>query len=176
MKKSLIACLLGLVCTSLFAQRIIENPSFEVTKSGIRHVSKIEIDKDETRIHIHDKFMPNWWDMFKKDVFIQCNNEEDKVYLKSIVGHDLGKKIFMPKSGEKTIVLVFPPIDKSIKKIDFNNEIFGISLVKGDKKRNEAKEVPKSVTKWIDDELVKVTTKPIANYNSPKFFNKSQLD
>ncbi len=173
MKKSLIACLLGLVCTNLFAQRIIENPSFEVTKSGIRHVSKIEIDKDETRIHIHDKFMPNWWDMFKTDVFIQYNNEEDKVYLKSIVGHDLGKKIFMPKSGEKTIVLVFPPINNNVKKIDFNNQIFGISLVENDKKLNKTKEVPKSVSKWIDNELVRVTTLPIKDFNTSQFFNKS---
>ncbi|WP_303319130.1 TlpA disulfide reductase family protein [Flavivirga abyssicola] len=172
MKKIIFIFLLGLACNA-FAQKTIENPSFEVAKSGIRHVSKIEIYKNETRIHIHDKFMPNWWDMFKNDVFIQYNNGDDKAYLKSIIGHDLGTRIFMPKSGEKTIVLVFPPISNNVKKIDFNNEIFGISLVETDKKLNKTKKVPKSVVKWIDDELTKVATKPIENYNSPKFFNKS---
>jgi thiol-disulfide isomerase/thioredoxin len=174
MKKNVTVFLLALICAFSFAQKVIENPSFEVTKSGIRHVSKIEIDKDETRIHIHEKFMPKWWDMFTNDVFIQYNNGADKVYLKSIIGHDLGKRIFMPKSGEKTIVLVFPPINKDVKKIDFNNQIFGISLVEGDKKLNKTKEIPKSVVKWMDDELSKVTTKPIENYNAPKFFNKSK--
>ncbi len=173
MKEKLITVLLGIVCSSLFAQKIIENPSFEATKTGIRHVSKIEINKDETRIYIHDKFMPNWWDMFKKDVFIEYNNGKEKVYLKSIVGHDLGEKIFMPKSGEKTIVLVFPPISTKVDKIDFNNQIFGISLVKQIKKLDKPKEVPKRVVKWINDELAKVTTKPIDDYKSSKFFNRS---
>ena len=41
------------------------------------------------------------------------------------------------------------------------------------KELNKSQEVPESVSKWIDNELKKVTKKPLENYSSTQFFNKS---
>ena len=173
MKKIIFILFLGAFSLNVYAQKVINNPSFEVTKSGVYHISKIEIGKNETKIHVLNKFMHKWAVMFKEDVFIQYNNGEDKVYLKSIIGHDLGTRISTPKSGEKTVILVFPPINPNVDTIDFNNQIFGVSLTKSNKKLNKINALPKSVEKWIDDALVKATKKPLEDYNSPDFFNRS---
>lgn len=172
MKTTLLIIFLALLSSNTFAQRVIENPSFEVSNSGITHISKIELNENATRIHIHNIFIPNWWVMFEKDVFIQYDNGA-KINVVGIEGAEFGAKITMPESGEKTIVLVFPPLNEAVKKIDYNNEIFGVSLVKGTKSPNKSQEIPQPVSEWIDKELKKVTKKPLSNFNSTQFFNKT---
>lgn len=172
MKKTIIIIFLVLLGFKTFAQRIIENPAFEVSNSGIRHISKIELNKDATRIHIHNKFIPGWWVSFEKDIFIQLDNGT-KINIVDVDGAKFDEKITMPESGEKTIVLVFPPINEEVKKIDYNNTIFGISLLEGAIKNNKSKKIPQDVSKWIDSELKKSTNKPLANFNSKEFFNKT---
>ena len=172
MKRTTIILFFVLLNSIAFAQRVIENPEFEVTKSGIRHISKIELNKDATRIYINTKFIPNWWVSFEKDVFIQLDNGI-KLNVLDIEGAKFDEKITMPESGKKTIVLIFPPINGEVKKIDYNNEVFGISMVEGTKKPNKSPEIPEHVSKWIDNELKKTTKKPLTNYNTTQFFNKT---
>ncbi|WP_281298542.1 TlpA family protein disulfide reductase [Flavobacterium limnophilum] len=172
MKRTAIIIILVLLNSMGFAQRVIENPEFEVSNSGITHISKIELNKDATRIHIHNKFIPKWWVTFEKDIFIQLDNNV-KLNVLDIEGAKFDEKITMPESGEKTIVLVFPPINDNVKKIDYNNEVFGIALVEGTKKADKSPEIPDHVSKWIDDELKKATAKPLANFSSDQFFNES---
>lgn len=172
MKKTTIILFFVLLNSIAFAQRVIENPEFEVTTSGITHISKIELNKDATRIYIHKKFIPKWWVSFEKDIFIQLDNNV-KLNVLDIEGFKFDEKITMPESGEKTIVLIFPPINESVKKIDYNNEVFGISLVQGTKKSNKSSEIPEHVSKWIDNELKKSTKKPLTNFSSTQFFNAS---
>jgi len=172
MKRTTIILFFVLLNSIAFAQRVIENPEFEVTKSGIRHISKIELNKDATRIYIRNKFIPNWWVSFEKNVFIQLDNGI-KLNVLDIEGAKFDEKITMPESGEKTIVLIFPPINGEVKKIDYNNEVFGISMVEGPKKPNKSPEIPEHVSKWIDNELKKTTKKPLTNFNTTQFFNKT---
>jgi thiol-disulfide isomerase/thioredoxin len=172
MKRTTIIIVLILLNSIAFAQRVIENPDFEVTNSGITHVSKIELNKDATRIHIHNTFLPKWWVTFEKDIFIQLDNNV-KLNVLDIEGAKFDEKITMPDSGEKTIVLIFPPISEGVKKIDYNNEVFGISLVEGTKKSHKSTEIPELVSKWIDKELKKSTNKPLTNFSSKEFFNES---
>lgn len=172
MKRTLIVLVLLMMNFIAFAQRVIENPEFEVINSGITHISKIELNKDVTRIHILNKFIPKWWVMFEKDVFIQLNKEL-KLNVVDIEGAKFGDKIWMPESGEKTIVLIFPPINEDVKKIDYNNEIFGVSLVEGTNKSKKYSEIPEYVSKWIDKELKKSTNKPLTDFGSKEFFKKS---
>lgn len=172
MKKKLIFLLAVLFCTTSFAQRIIENPSFEITNSGIYHISKIECSKDATRVHIHNTFIPKWWISYEKDIFIQLDNGT-KINIIDVEGAKFDEKITMPESGEYDVVLLFPPIPDEVKKLDYNNQIFSVSLVEGAVKNNNSEEVPQVIIKWIDNELKKVTKKPLANFNSKEFFNKS---
>lgn len=173
MKKNTFILIFFILLNSIaFAQRVIKNPEFEVSNSGITHILKIELNKAATRIHILNKFIPKYWVTFEKDIFIQLNKDV-KLNVVDIEGARLGDKIWMPESGQKTIVLIFPPINGEVKKIDYNNEVFGISLVEGTKKETKASEIPEHVSKWIDNELRKSANKPIANFTSLHFFNKS---
>ena len=172
MKRTTIIIIFVLLHSMTFAQRVIENPEFEVSNSGITHISKIELNKDATRIHILNKFIPKWWVTFEKDIFIQLDNNV-KLNVLDIEGAKFDEKITMPESGEKTIVLLFPPINDNVKKMDYNNEVFGIALVEGTKKANKSQEIPEHVSKWIDNELKKTTNKPLANFSSNQFFNES---
>lgn len=174
MKKNIFTLLFALMCTITFAQKVIENPYYEVSKSGIHHISKIELNKTETRVHIHNTFLPKWWVQFKKDVFIIDAATGKRYNITRIEGVEFGKKIWMPKSGENTTVLIFPALDENVKKIDYYNLIYGISLIDDDKKLSKTNSVPDNVTKWIDDELAKVTNAPIKDYNSSDFFNKEK--
>ena len=173
MKKNIFTLLLALMCTITFAQTVIENPSYEVSKSGIHHISKIEINATETRVHIHNTFLPKWWVMFKKDVFLEDYKSKKKYQIIKVENYKLGEKIRMPKSGENTTVLIFPPLDKNVNKLNYNNLVYGISLIDDDQKLSRTNTIPEKVTKWIDDELAKVTKKPIKDYNSKDFFNKA---
>lgn len=172
MKRTTIIIILIVLNSIVFAQRVIESPEFEVSNSGITHISKIELNKDATRMHVHNIFLPKWWVTFEKDVFIQLNKDV-KLNVVDIEGAKFGDKIWMPESGEKTIVLIFPPINDDVKKIDYNNEIFGISLVEGTKKSSKSPEIPENISKWIDNELKKSIKKPLSNFASKEFFNKS---
>ncbi|GAA3648971.1 TlpA family protein disulfide reductase [Flavivirga jejuensis] len=166
----LLTLLLGF---SINAQKTIKNPSFEVTISGITHISKIELNINDTRIYIHSTFLPKWWVNFEKDLFIKDCETGKKYTIKEVEGVAFGERIFMPESGEKTNVLIFPPLDTNVKKIDYSDQIFGISLLKKNKRLVKTKEVPESVSKWLGEELAKVTAPPVKDFNASQFFNKS---
>jgi thiol-disulfide isomerase/thioredoxin len=169
MKKTILSLLLFLITASFFAQTIIEKPDFAVRKSSIYYPEKIELTDKETRFHVRAKILPGWNVTFRKNDFLKdCKTE--KIY--KIIGvedYNLDEKITLPESGEQTFVLVFPPLEKGVKKIDYKHAIYEISLEK--QRSKTANEVPKHVTKWIEKELKKVKTKPITDFNSDEFFN-----
>ncbi|MDR0712110.1 MAG: hypothetical protein LBF67_07190, partial [Prevotellaceae bacterium] len=68
MKKQifLLCILLSLAAHLAAKDRVIENPAYEFSTSGITHISRIELAKDETRVYIHSVFLPNWWVSFSQ--------------------------------------------------------------------------------------------------------------
>ena len=177
MKKIVISVFFLMISVLSYSQtiteerKIIDNPLYEVKSSGIYNVTKIELGDAETRLTIHSTFIPGWWVSFSKDDIIR-DSETGKTYqLTGIEGGELDKQIPMPASGDSTVVLIFPPLDKSVKKIDFGKSVYGISLNESmaDKRGNST--VPVSVSKWLNQELAKVKSKAPIDLNSPKFFN-----
>ncbi len=122
MKKSLIAFLLGLVvCTSLFAQKIIENPDYGYsTVPG--EITKMEILEDATILHFHVKYKPGYWISIPKKTFIKSVGSEEKLFITKTEGIPLNKPYFMPESGETNYKLYFPKLNKSINEIDFGED------------------------------------------------------
>jgi thiol-disulfide isomerase/thioredoxin len=169
MKKALTTLLVILITTPLFAQKIIENPAYDVKRSSIYDVDKIELTETETRVHVRGTIIPGWHMRFRKNDFLKDYKTGKEYTIIKIENHEFNEKILIPESGTKTVVLVFPPLDKGVKKVDFKHAIYGISLEK--QRSDKPKEVPKHVTKWIEEELNKVTDSPIKNFNSNKFFN-----
>lgn len=150
---------------------IIENPSYEIRNTGIYEISKIELTKSSTRIYIHCTFIPHWWVMFSKNDFIRDCKSGQKYNPTGIEGGEFDKYIWMPDSGDSTILLIFPKLEKSVEKIDFNESIFGISLKPGKSLPGDYSVVPAGVTKWIEEELAKTSNKTPCDFNSSMFFN-----
>ncbi|NMH89722.1 TlpA family protein disulfide reductase [Flavivirga algicola] len=117
-KHSFIYLLLMLICTNVFAQKIIENPDYgNSTVSG--DVTKIEILEDATVLHFHIKYRPGYWISIPKKTFIKSVDSEEKLFVTKAEGIPLNKRYFMPESGEVDYKLYFPKLNKSINEIDF---------------------------------------------------------
>lgn len=158
-------------------EKIIENPSFEVTNNGQHDISKIVFSAAETRIFLHTTLYPDSWVKFSKDIFIKELKTGKKHTLISVEGADFGEPIQMDASGEKINTLIFPPLKKGIKKIDYNNMIFGVSLEESDNQKSPKKEsnkIPEYVSEWIKTELSKVSEEPLPNLDSNAFFRKGK--
>jgi len=153
--------------------RVIVNPFYEVKSSGISNVVKIELSDTETQLTIHSTFVPYWWISFtKKEDFIRDPKTGKTYDIKSIVGAELDQQIWMKGSGDSTHVLIYPPLEKTVKKIDFGNAVFGLSLDAGKAgSSHKIPIVPANVTKWINESLAKVKSTAPLDFSSPKFFN-----
>jgi len=99
--------------------RIIENPGYEFTTSGIIYVTKIELGENETRLHAHTIFIPRWWVSFPATTYIEDCATGKKWQATGIINGEFDKQISMPKSGDSTFILIFPPLPESVTKINY---------------------------------------------------------
>lgn len=174
MKKLFFLLALFLLSFNLTVQSVtIDNPSYEVKNTGIDNIVKIELGKNETRVHVYCTFIPGWWVKFEKTDFIQDSETGQRYYPIAVEGTEFDKETFMSRNGngDSLFVLIFPPIDKKIKKIDYgtNNkvQIWGISLDKKQQKKPKAEIIPADVEKWLEEELKKNKT-----YTHNSFFRR----
>lgn len=180
MKQTLLTTIILLLSFWAYSQTIIEkpkviiDPSYEVKSSGIYNIAKIELSDTETRLTIHCTFIPYWWVSFSKEEDIIRDSETGKTYqLTGIEGGELDKHISMPASGDSTIVLIYPPLDNAVRKIDFAKSVYGISLDENKAGKKEASTViPVKVSTWLSQELAKAKRKAPVDFCSTSFFNK----
>ncbi|WP_430814970.1 TlpA family protein disulfide reductase [Carboxylicivirga sp. RSCT41] len=169
----IVFCLL--ISAGGFAQKIktINNPYYEFKSTGLTNISRIELSKEETRVYIHNTFLPNWWVMFTKDDALIDSDTQKQYKVKSIEGAKFDKKLWMPASGDSTIVLIFPPLDKKTKSVDYSDKIFGISLNEDLAGMKPNHTVPFEIEQWMSAELAKCTQEPISNYKGDDFFTQA---
>lgn len=165
-----------LISLSIVAKdRVILNPAYEVSTSGITHITKIIIKKNETQVYIHSTFLPHWWVKFSKKHFIKDTKSGTKLYATTLIGGEFDKEINMSASGDSSFVLIFPALGKATTRVDFGEEektiIFGISLDAKQKKEQQVPQVPLAAQQWMKAELVKAKVKTLVDYSSPKFFS-----
>lgn len=175
---TLFLSLLFIVCiTGLSAKNVVINkPVCEFNSSGITNVARIEIRPTETRLHIHSTFLPNWWVRFSSSVYIEDVDTGERYTVTGMEKGELDKQIYMPASGDSTMILVFPPIDtKKVKKINFKKSdkeiVYGISLNPKDKPAPKGT-IPAEVTQWIEQELKKAKQQTLVDLDSDAFFSR----
>lgn len=173
MKKIIfIFCLLSLLAVNVTAQtRIIESPAYEVKNTGIDNVAKIELTDTATFFTMHATFIPHWWITYDSTEVIRDCATGTEYKIKELRGGVFNQYIWMPDSGDSTVVLVFPPLPASVKKIDYNKHIFGISLDPKLAAPRKPAIVSPAIDKWVNEQLAKAPQKGLANYKSPDFFN-----
>jgi len=178
MKKTILSILFLVFALTpvLGKNRVIDNPAYEVKNSGIDNIVKIELSKTATRVYVKTTFLPNWWIKFPTTTFIEPEGSNEKLFATGIERGGFDKEIYMPASGDSLFVLIFPPLDKSVKKFNYGEDkktmIFGISLekIKTEKKRLK-NEVPDHIQTWLSEELENATLKEaLPDYQSDNFF------
>ncbi|WP_111309054.1 TlpA family protein disulfide reductase [Confluentibacter sediminis] len=174
MKKIIITCLLVFLTISAFAQKNIEKPVYDFSYLP-GEITKIELLKDATILHFHIKYRAGSWIYIPKESFIKGVDTKENLFVVKAEGIPLAEKYYMPDSGEVNYKLYFPKLDSNIDTIDFGeaNEggswaIYNISL---DTKKQKL--IPDAISNWLEQEIAKSTKKPIEDYNSPEFFNKT---
>jgi hypothetical protein len=172
---SLIITLLTISISLTAKNIVIEKPAFEIKTTGIYNITKIELRKKETRVHIHSTFIPKWWVRFSKKNFIQDVTTGEKHYPVAITGGEFDKKISMGASGDSSFILIYPALPKSVKKLNYAEDdkaiIFGISLDPKAQHEPRSQTIPTDIRNWLDAEHSKAKRKQMVNYESPGFFN-----
>jgi len=174
-RTKLILFLLSLIAIGGIAQkRTIVNPAYEIKNTGIDNVAKIELTDTETLLTMHITFVPHWWTTYDSTYVIRDCATGTEYKVKKLIGGELNKYIWMPDSGDSTVVLVFPPLPASVKKIDYNKQIFGISLDQTVTATRKPAEVSPAIDKWIKEQLTKAPKKTLETYELSSFFTEKQ--
>lgn len=119
MKQTLLICLLLLVCTGLQAQeRVVEQPAFDAWNSTTMEIDKIVLSDTATVFYIDAYYRPKYWIQVAKETTLRADG---KTYpIKAGDGITLSEKFWMPESGEASFRLIFPPLPKGTKTVDFS--------------------------------------------------------
>ncbi len=178
-KKLLTLILLFTALTLTSKNVIIQNPAYELKTSGIENVTRIKITKNEMRLHVHITFAPNHWVSFSKNSFIQDTETGKKFYASRMENGEFDKQIYMPASGDSAFVLVFPKLDKLVKKINYGEgdetSIYGISLDPKVKQQPKPKTVPAEVQTWMEQEISKAKRQMNIDLESKDFFSPDSI-
>lgn len=175
MKKStLLFTLFLIVSVGMSAKtRTLVNPAYEVRSTGIYEVAQVELSDSATFVTINCTFVPRWWVMFTNEVFLRDCDTGTEYPIVDIKGAVLNEYLWMPDSGDSAVVLKFPPLPPSVKKIDYHNYVYGISLDENNQKKGTHFELTADTDKWLNAQVSKSSKKPLVNFNSSDFFNNA---
>jgi thiol-disulfide isomerase/thioredoxin len=113
--------------------RTIDRPVFSVRNTNTLEIDKIVLADTATIFYIDAFFYPNNWIRIDSLTYLQAGDR--KYFITGSEGIELSNEFWMPESGEASFVLLFPPIDRKLTKIDFIEsdcddcfKIYGIDL------------------------------------------------
>jgi thiol-disulfide isomerase/thioredoxin len=133
---------------------VVDNPAVDFTTSGIHKVVRVEADGESTRVHMLNEFIPGWWINFDPATCLVDEATGKSYPVIDMRGGEIGKRIITPRSGDTLVVLIFPPLDKGVEKVNFASDgktsVFGISLLHGGGKKPFG-EVPPRILAWISE-------------------------
>ncbi len=108
-----------LCCTGLQAQEhVVEQPAFDAWNSTTLEIDKIVLSDTATVFYIDAYYRPKYWIQVAKETTLQADG---KTYpIKTGDGINLSEKFWMPESGTASFRLIFPPLPKGTKTVDFS--------------------------------------------------------
>lgn len=137
--------------TKTNSKTIIYNPDYESSSVNYVRISKIELKPTSTVIHFHVSFTPGWWIEIPTGTYIRSQNSNTKLLVSGAEGIPLGKRHYMPESGELDYRLIFPALDEQADLIDFVESkwiITGIRL----KPEQAASSIPEEISgNWFNN-------------------------
>lgn len=97
--------------------KVIERPVYGLQNFQTVEVAKVVLNDTATILHMDVYFSPGSWIRIDSATYIQADGK--KYIIEGSEGIELNAEHWMPDSGEEHFTLVFPPIPKGTKKIDF---------------------------------------------------------
>lgn len=117
----------GFLISGLYAQRIIQNPSYEFRNTGRYRIGSIELSKESTKVQIINEYIPGWWVAFsQQSLYLENPENGEKYHALSADNLEWNKEITTPPSGVDTFHFTFPPLPKGLKTINCIDDIRGI--------------------------------------------------
>ncbi|UJH92108.1 TlpA family protein disulfide reductase [Antarcticibacterium sp. 1MA-6-2] len=150
--------------------QVVDNPSYDLATTKRFRISKIELSEKETKVHLEWSIPEGWWIQYAADTFLKNPETGEKFTVIKIEDEEFDTRIDIGASGTHHSIFIFPPLEKGIEKIDYNDQFYGLYL--NGKKPQKSSEVPENMKKWMDTELAKVKKDPLQDYESDKFFSK----
>ncbi|MDR0421823.1 MAG: TlpA family protein disulfide reductase [Proteiniphilum sp.] len=115
------------------SERVVERPVFEVRNTGTLEIDRIVLSDTATIFYFDAFFTPNYWIRIDSRTYLL--GDSVRYTITGAEGIELDKEFWMPESGEASFKLIFPPVDRRLKKIDFIEsdceecfKIYGIDL------------------------------------------------
>lgn len=104
--------------SSIWVQPVVESNSNASNPMASKlSITRVDLDKKETRIYMHIQHYPNYWVLFAKDTYLKVGDQHYLV--KSCEGLELGERFFLPAEGYADVVFHFAPLPKNTQKFDF---------------------------------------------------------
>ena len=95
--------------SSIWVQPVVESNSNASNPMASKlSITRVDLDKKETRIYMHIQHYPNYWVLFAKDTYLKVGDQHYLV--KSCEGLELGERFFLPAEGYADVVFHFAPL------------------------------------------------------------------
>lgn len=107
-----------LICFACQQQeRVVERPAFGIRNSRTLEIDKIVLNDTATVFYIDAFYTPKYWIRIDSGTYLKAGDQ--KFPLLSGEGIKVGDYHWMPESGESSFRLIFPPLPRSVQKVDF---------------------------------------------------------
>lgn len=136
MKKLLLAfCLVFLITSKNYCQTVIPDPDFGISTESSLKIKKVILNDTCTILDFDFNKFPGASFSIPSGTYIRDVASAEKLLIKSAIGVVLNKWDRVPESGAINYQLIFPPINKSVKTLEYGEEggnwfIYNIQLAK----------------------------------------------
>jgi thiol-disulfide isomerase/thioredoxin len=119
MRKLLVFFAFYLISVFSTAQVIIEHPRYGLGNVNYLSISQIELTEASTVLEFNAKPPQGGWIAIDENSYIQVVGDTTKLMLQRVEGVEFGRQYPGAEFPELSYRLFFPPIDKSVTRIDF---------------------------------------------------------
>lgn len=103
------------------SQTIIENPDYATSTAPYVHITKVELDKDVTRLYFTTTYDGDWIKI-PAQTYIQADADSTKYFVRSAEGIEIDKQHEMRNNNTVSYILSFPAVNINTATINYGEE------------------------------------------------------
>lgn len=106
-------------CTSTSTTRgVVFDPEYRYSNAQEIKITSIMFTDEETIVDMEINYTPGKWIRFNRSTYLIADNGE-RYAIQDVQGCNLGEKFIMPPSGRALFSVYFPPIEGSVKVLNY---------------------------------------------------------